>query len=104
MPSVSDNKDVLRIPGVKTKNKQTLKVGTWNIRSLYESGKLANTIQEMNRLQIDILGVSETFWPASGSFRSEGAGIYYSGNNTTAHRRGVAIILVFDKLWVLARQ
>ncbi|XP_055380706.1 uncharacterized protein LOC129611541 [Condylostylus longicornis] len=77
-PSVSGTTRVLRIPGGKTQRK--LKIGTWNVRSIYESGKLANTIQEMKRLHIDILGVCETWWPDSGKCKTNGATMYYSGN------------------------
>ena len=37
------------------------KIGTWNVRSLNVLGKLANVLQEMNRLEVDVLGVRETF-------------------------------------------
>jgi len=59
----------------------------------YETGKLANLEQEMIRLKIDILGVSETWWPGTGEFHSGKVKVFYSGNNTTNHRNGVAIII-----------
>lgn len=90
-PSVSGSSRVLRIPGGKTK--KHLQIGTWNVRSLYEAGKLANTIKEMKRLNIDILGVSETFWSNSGKFQSDDKTIFYSGNDTRNHRKGVGIIV-----------
>ena len=37
------------------------KIFTWNVRSLYHAGKLANVAKEMIRMNIDVLGVSETF-------------------------------------------
>lgn len=40
--------------------RKVLKIGTWNVRSLLTSGKLANVILEMKRLNIHILGLSET--------------------------------------------
>ncbi|XP_055371788.1 craniofacial development protein 2-like [Condylostylus longicornis] len=88
-------KEGAKNPGGKTKT--TLKIGTWNVNSLFESGKLANTVQEMQRLKIDILGISETWWPDKGECRVEGAKFYYSGNNTSTHRNGVGII-VTDKI------
>jgi hypothetical protein len=33
---------------------------TWNMRILYAADKLANAVKEMKRLQINILGISET--------------------------------------------
>ena len=32
------------------RKKDFLKIGTWNVRSMLKSGKLANVIKEMNRL------------------------------------------------------
>lgn len=76
---------MLKIPNGRSK--QTLKVGTWNVNSLYESGKLENVIQEMVRLKIDILGISET-WSA-GESNTEDATFYYSGNQITHHNTGM---------------
>ncbi len=45
------------------------KISTWNVRSLYQAGKLANVAKEMIRMDIDVLGVSETFWKDAGDFR-----------------------------------
>ena len=33
---------------------EILNIGTWNVRTLYQSGKLDNAVQEMNRMSIDI--------------------------------------------------
>ncbi|XP_055375388.1 uncharacterized protein LOC129608089 [Condylostylus longicornis] len=51
----------------------------------------------MNRLNIDILGVSETWLPDSGELLSEGTKIYYSANNTSNHRKGVVYAPTADK-------
>ena len=45
---------------------EILNIGTWNIRTLYQSGKLDNATQEMNRMSIDILGLSEVRWVENG--------------------------------------
>ena len=36
------------------------RIRTWNVRTLYEIGKLANVIQEMNRCGISALSAAET--------------------------------------------
>jgi len=88
-------KRVLRIPGGKIQNKikKDISIATWNVRSMYEAGKLANTTKEMKRLNIDILGISETWWAGSGEYISSDEKLYYSGNETEAHRNGVGIII-----------
>jgi hypothetical protein len=47
------------------------KMGTWNVRSLYKPGKIANVISEMKRMGVGIMGVAETFWDKEGSFTTE---------------------------------
>ncbi|XP_055373661.1 craniofacial development protein 2-like [Condylostylus longicornis] len=47
----------------------------------------------MKRLHIDILGVCETWWPDSGKCKTNGATMYYSGNQSRNHRNGVGIIV-----------
>ncbi|MCT5353408.1 hypothetical protein LZK34_32800 [Pseudomonas aeruginosa] len=37
------------------RNKEPLRMGTWNIRTMSETGKLENVKQEMDRLKINIL-------------------------------------------------
>ena len=38
------------------------KLGTWNVRSLYTFGKVDCVLKEMDRMKLDILGVSEMRW------------------------------------------
>ena len=45
-------------------------LGTWNVRSLFQQGKLACVIQEMEKLNLNIIGISETFWPDAGEFQT----------------------------------
>ena len=53
-------------------------IGTWNVRSMNQ-GKLEVVKQEMARVNIDILGISELKWTAMGKFISENHFIYYCG-------------------------
>jgi hypothetical protein len=51
------------------KKKNTCNIVTWNVRSVYE-GKLNIVQKEINRMDTDILGISEMKWIGSGHFRS----------------------------------
>jgi len=73
------------------RDKTTIKIGTWNVRTLYQSGKLENVKQEMTRLGVNILGVCETRWKNTGDFVSGEHRMIYSGGET--HERGVGLIL-----------
>ena len=55
-------------------------------------GKLAVFNQEMLRVNIDILGISELKWTGMGEFNSDGHYIYYCGQESL--RRNAAAIMV----------
>ena len=55
-------------------------------------GKLVLVKQEMARVSIDILGISELKWMGMGKFNSEDRCIYYSGQEFLG-RNGVALIV-----------
>ncbi|XP_030747690.1 craniofacial development protein 2-like [Sitophilus oryzae] len=86
-----DGTGVLRIPGLK--NKKSFKIGTWNVRTLYEAGKLRNLLLEIQRMDIQITGVCETRWSDATTFHSEDYAVYTSGTRDRSHKNGVAIII-----------
>ena len=55
-------------------------------------GKLEVVKQEMARVNIDILGISELKWTGMGEFNSDDHYIYYCGQESF-RRNGVAIIV-----------
>ena len=55
-------------------------------------GKLEVVKQEMARVNVDILGISELKWTAMGEFNSDDHHIYYCGQESL-RRNGVAIIV-----------
>ena len=66
-------------------------IGTWNVRSMNQ-GKLEVVKQEMARVNINILGISELKWTGMGKFNSDGHYIYYCGQESL-RRNGIAIIV-----------
>ena len=56
-------------------------IGTWDIRSMNQ-GKLELVIQEMARVNVDILGVSKLKWTGMGEFNSDDHYIYYRGQES----------------------
>ena len=65
--------------------------GTWNVRSVNQ-GKLEVVKQEMTRVSINILGISELRWTGVGEFTSDDHYIYHYGQESIK-RNGVAIIV-----------
>ena len=64
-------------------------IGTWNVRSMNQ-GKLEVVKQEMARVNIDILGISELKWTGMGEFNSDDHYISYCGQKFL-RRNGVAL-------------
>ena len=67
-------------------------IGTWTIRSMNQ-GKLEVAKQEeMERVNINILGISELKWTGMGEFNSDDHYIYYRGQESL-RRNGVDLII-----------
>ena len=64
-------------------------IGTWNVRSMNQ-GKVEVVKQEMARVNVDILGISELKWTGMGEFKLDDHYIYYYGQESL-RRNGVAI-------------
>ena len=65
--------------------------GIWNVRSMNQ-GTMEVVKQEMARVNIDILGISELKWTGMGEFNSDDHYIYYCGQESL-RRNGVAIMV-----------
>ena len=66
-------------------------IGTWNGRSISQ-GKLEVVKQEMARVNINVLGISELRWSGMGEFNSDDHYIYYCGQESL-RRNGVSIMV-----------
>ena len=80
----------MEVLNTKTKSR----IGFWNVRTMYQTGKLAQVTAEMRRYNLHILGISESRWTGSGRVvTSTGETVLYSGREDNNHDEGVAIIL-----------
>ena len=87
MPSV-------HVPGGESKVrccKEQYCIGTWNVRSMNQ-GQLEVFKQEMARVNINILGISELKWIGMGEFNSDDHYVYHYGKEPL-RRNGVALIV-----------
>ena len=71
--------------------KEQYSIGTWNVRFMNQ-GKLEVVKQEMTRVNINILGISELRWTGMGEFNSDDHYTYYCGQESL-RRNGEAIIV-----------
>ena len=66
-------------------------IGTWDARSMNQ-GKLEGVKEEMARVNVDILGISELKWTEMDEFNSDDHYIYYR-KHKSLRRNGVAIMV-----------
>ena len=71
-------------------------IGTWNVRSMNQ-GKLEVVKQEMARINIDILGISELKYTRMGEFNSNDHYIYYCKQES--HRRNGVAVIANKRVW-----
>ena len=60
-----------RHPATSCKTRfKPFRIATWNVRTMYQKGKLENIKQEMDRMKINVLGLSEVRWKGQGSTKA----------------------------------
>ena len=72
--------------------KTTTRICTWNVRTLFQCGRLDQVLNEMQKYKLDILGLSEVRWTGQGRFTSGQFTMLYSGREKD-HYQGVGILL-----------
>ena len=84
--------DTPRVDSLKPKEKT--KIACWNVRTSYQTGKLAQVVREFQNYGLDILGVCEARWTGSAQKAlASGHTILYSGRLDGHHTEGVALIM-----------
>jgi len=58
-----------------------MKLGTWNVRSLYRAGSLKAAARELARYKLDVVGVQEVRWVKEGSVRAGDYNFFYGKGN-----------------------
>ena len=94
MESKQKQYPVVNVTGDRSKVqccKEQYCIGIWNVRSMNQ-GKLEVVKQEMTRVNIDLLGISELKWTGIGEFNSDDHYIFYCGQEYL-RRNGVAIMV-----------
>jgi len=68
---------------------RNLRIGTWNIRTLYKSGSMNVVINKITKYNLSIVTLQEIRWPGNGSFKHKGTTVFYSGCKDNKHAFGV---------------
>jgi exonuclease III len=94
MTHCSESNQEATIPtNLSTKSASIL--GTWNVRTMYQSGKAAQIAKEMHKYKIEVMGLSETRWISTGkTILATGEVVLYSGHQEedSPHMEGVAFM------------
>ncbi|KAK2713277.1 hypothetical protein QYM36_009223 [Artemia franciscana] len=73
--------------------KTNLSLGTLNVRTLSKPGKRELVLNEKNRYRWDIVGLSETHLPSTGTERTNNITLITSGRSDGVHHQGVGFLL-----------
>ena len=74
--------------------KNRVKIGCWNVRTMYSIGKTAQVVREAKNYNIGIMGISECRWTGFGRLKTQtGETILYSGREDETHQSGVALVI-----------
>lgn len=79
--------------------KTITRVGFWNVRTLYQTGKLAQLRSEFDAYNLDLVGISEVRWLGSNKkmFKEDSRlkchTLLFSGRKDDQHREGVGLLM-----------
>ena len=83
--------------------KAIAKVATWNVRTMYETGKSAQIAKEMRRYNIQLLGICESRWNGSGEpTLSTGEKVLFSGHEEEDHEHTLGVALMISPKMISA--
>jgi hypothetical protein len=68
-----------------------IRIGTWNVRSLYRAGSLMTVSREISSYWLDLVGAQEVRWDGRGTVAGEYTFLYGKGNEN--HELGTGYIV-----------
>ena len=69
-------------------------MGFGNVRKLFQSGRLAQAIHDINNHNLAMMGITEARWTGAGKQRLNlGKIIIWSGRQDNEHQEGVILII-----------
>ncbi|EFN64073.1 Craniofacial development protein 2, partial [Camponotus floridanus] len=76
---------------IKSKKGRDIKVGTWNVRSLYRPGAFQSMVGEVEKYGMEVVALQETRWTGEGSLNVGSYAFHYGGSEI--HSFGVGFMI-----------
>ncbi|GFO39923.1 craniofacial development protein 2-like protein [Plakobranchus ocellatus] len=73
----------------------------FNVRTLDQKEKLENVIEEMDRIELNILGLAEVRWTGASAMKLGNKNLIYSGGHTRERGGGILFNAQRQKVWEL---
>ena len=84
--------DSAMIKGKRKRGKEVIKIGTWNIRTLLEVGKLNELAMETEKSGTSIMAIQEVRWGGQGQINKQKFSFLYSGEDKQG-KNGVGFLV-----------
>ena len=96
MTSCSESRKEAAGPTPLLNTRTALKIGTWNVRTMFDTGRTVQVARERKVYGLQVLGLNETRWLGMGQMKlATGEQLIYSGHTEdgATHTEGVAFML-----------
>jgi exonuclease III len=79
---------------VKWNKENKIIIGTWNVRTLLQPGKMQLLAERISKTQLELLAIQEIRWSGTGLIKKQNYSLYYSRPSSKTGQAGTGFILL----------